>query len=671
MPRFERLGIVEGALALFAVAVVGKAAHVQLVQRERWVTAAQQQHLVESPLPAPRGAILDAAGVTLAESREVVRLAIAPRELRDRASVSRRLAIAGVPAEWAQKAVDVKRAWVEIPGEFLPGDVAALTTMRGVHPTPVMQRVYMPSQGVRRIVGRALPDGSPVDGVELALDSVLRGSRGTTADLRDARGRRFASPGSTGEPARAGNRITLTLNHALQDICERALEDATREMNAQGGDIVVLDPKKGEVLALASRRADPRSTASTALTEPYEPGSTLKPFIAAALLKSGRATAHDEVSWLDGTLTVEGRTVTDVHKPTKPRITLAEVIKYSSNVGIVQFANRLTPREQYEGLRDFGFGSPSGLPYPSEASGTLRAPKQWSRQSRASIAMGYEIAVTPLQLASAYAAIANGGELLEPSLVKEVRAPDGRVLYSHSRRVVRRVLPPAIANELRQMLVGVVEGGTAAGADLATFEVGGKSGTARRTSGHGYAAGQYTASFVGLFPADDPQYVILVKLDNPVGAYYGGKVAAPVSKVVLQAAIAARDAALDRGALASHVASRGQHTPVADAPASIAVVKQPAPETTVAQTPPSSSVDDGDVPYVYNLAERSPGEGTVPRAPRAVPDVRGMPLRGAVRALHQAGFKVQLAAGERVETLPVAGAMGTPGTVIRLYHPAR
>lgn len=644
----SRHGIVLGTLLLFAVALIGRAAQVQVAQYDRWSRAARRQQLAESAVPAARGPILDASGVPLAESRSLVKLAIAPRELRDRRMVAQRLAAAGVSSAWVTRATDPRRAWVEVPGEFLPADVGSLVSTRGVHPRPVMERVYIASEGVRRLVGRARADGAPVDGIELALDTLLRGERGSTAVVRDSRGRSFESPATAADAPRPGNTIVLTINQQLQDICERALADATAQLGADGGDIVVLDPKSGAVLAMASRRSTPGSTASTALTEPYEPGSTMKPFIAAALLARGRATPDDRVDTHGGTLTLEGRTITDVHKGGV--MSLREVIEQSSNVGISLFSTRLAPREQYETLRDFGFGSPTGVPYPSEAAGTLREPKAWSRQSQASLAMGYEIAVTPLQLATAYAALANGGELLEPVLVREVRTADGKVLYRHQRRVVRRVVSEQVAREVRKLLVGVVAEGTAGGANLSNWEVGGKSGTARRTVGRtGYGAGLYTASFVGMFPAEDPQYVILVKLDNPSGAYYGGRTAAPVSKVVLEAAIAARDAALDRGALAH---ARRESVPATPAPREV---------------PAAATADEGDVPFVADLAAPARRSATAP-APRAIPDVAALTTREAVRALHGAGLRVKLERGPVPATYPLPGTVVPAGTLVRLVR---
>jgi cell division protein FtsI (penicillin-binding protein 3) len=676
-PRLSRIGIVHLTMCVFALALVGRAAQVQLWQGRAWAERAARQHVAAAEVPAPRGDILDATGLPLVQSRELVGLRIAPKEVKDRRALAKALAKAGVAPGWVRRATDPKRAWVALPGVFLPTDVAAIVGTRGVYPQPVVERVAIASDGMRRIVGQVGPGGAPVDGVELALDSVLRGAKGAASLVRDARGRSFESPTAPSVAAQQGNTVALTINFALQDIADRALGDAVSSMGADGGDIVVLDPHTGALLAMASRRGDPRATAATALTEPFEPGSTLKPFIAAALLGRGRARVDEVVNTHNGTFVYNGRTITDTHRAA--RMTLAEVIEQSSNIGIVQFAERLSAREEYETLRDLGFGMPTGVPYPSEAAGVLKPPGAWSKPTPASMAMGYEIMVTPLQLAVAYAAIANGGELLEPGLVKEVRSADGKTLYRHERRVVRRVMSPETAAQVREMLVATVERGTAADADMATFAVAGKTGTARRTAlGQGYVAKRYTASFVGLFPAEDPQYVILVKLDNPTGAYYGGKTAAPVSKVVLEAAVAARDAALDRGALVRHGRSRAaaRNLPLGDRarrrdtvrlaglPSAVGAAHAAAP---TAPTAPRARAVAADAPFVVDLGA-PPAARPAAMPVRAIPDVRGLPLRAAVRTLHQAGFNVQLGIGPTGATAPAAGTLLRPGAVVRLLR---
>lgn len=642
MTRPSRLTLVHGSLALFALALVVRAAQVQLVQADAWRHRAQRQQFAAADVPAPRGDIFDVGGVPLAQSRPTVRLRVAPRELANRAATGRALAKMGVPREWVVRATDPRRAWVVIPGAFLPGAAAPVAHMRGVYPDAGLERVYTQREAMRRLIGVVDAHGAAVDGLELTLDSLLRGESRVTRLARDSRGARIDAPDDVApEP---GDAVVLTINQALQEISDRALADAMVGTGADGGDIVIIDPHDGEIRAMASRRTDPRSSGSPAVSEPFEPGSTLKPLLVSRLLQLHRARPDEVMNTENGHYDLDGRKIEDEHK--LPSMSLADVIRYSSNIGIVKFTSRFTPREKFEALRDFGFGMPTGLPYPAEAAGTLRLPKEWSKTSAASLAMGYEIAVTPLQLAAAYVPIANGGQLLEPSLIREIRAPDGTVRYHHQPRVIRRVMDADVAAEVRRMLVGVVTSGTSTEAAMRNYIVGGKSGTSRRTAGkHGYAAGSYTASFVSLFPAEDPQYVILVKLDNPRTDIFGGKTAAPVSKIVLQAALAARDAALDRSTLVS--------------PESLVTVT----DTTVHATPP----DDDTLPPAVLDVGRVRRTAPLAQPARAIPNVRGLTLRAAVYALHRGGFRVQLDGyGSPVSTAPAAGTIAQPGALVHV-----
>lgn len=659
MVRPSRVAVVHVALLLFAAALLLRAGQLQLWEGEGWAAKAERQHVTAASVPAPRGEIRDAAGVSLASSRAMVRLSIAPSELADRGAASRALAKAGVPNGWIARSVDRRRRWVTLPGHYPISDVAPLLAMRGVYGTPVVDRLYAPSSGIAALVGRLDNEGRGADGLELALDSLLRGMPGQATILRDARGRRFESPTTTGVAPQPGHSVTLTVNYELQEIVDRALADAMTRMSAEGGDIVVLDPHDGAILAMASRRGGRPASAATAVTEPFEPGSTLKPFIAAGLLARDRARADEVIETFDGRYELDGRTIQDLHR--ERALSLHDVIRWSSNVGIVRFAQRLTPREQYETLRDFGFGAPTLLPYPAEASGTLREPARWSRQSRASLAMGYEIAVTPLQLALAYASIANGGELLEPMLIRDIRTAEGDAVYRARRRVVRRAIDEKVSEAIRGMLVDVVANGTAVQADLSTFAVGGKTGTARRVRGSaGYAQGEYFATFVGLFPAESPQYVVLTKLDNPAGIY-GGATAAPVSRVVLEAALAARDAALDRGrlpvrrlaAIPREAVFQANGELAAEPIRALAPVVEPEPEA----APPAS--------VVFTLPAAPTAAPSEAPGPRPVPDVAGMPLRRAVRELHRAGFRVRLTPGTG-STSPSPRSFARPGALVLL-----
>ena len=674
----NRFAILHGFFVLFALTLVARAAEVQIVEGKQWAARGKRQHFFASAAAAPRGQILDASGNTLVESRELTRVAVALPEVRDTALVLKALRHAQLDVGLVRAAIDRRRRWIDLPGLYTQADLASISGLNGIHLTPVLQRVYSQSGGIKQIVGSLDGRGNPMDGLELELDTILRGDSGRVRLARDRDGRPLDSPDGWTDQPKAGSTVVLTINNTLQEICERELGIAVDSLHASGGDIVVMNPHTGEILALASNRVGHTSFSNTAVTEPFEPGSTLKPFVAASLLERGRAKPSDMVDTHKGTLDINGRTITDMHKAAQ--LSLADVIRFSSNIGIVEFGLRLTPRQKYETFRDLGFGMALGVPLPAESPGILREPKLWSKQTAASILMGYEIAVTPLQLVTAYSAIANGGELLEPHLVKEVRALDGTVLYRAEPKTVRRVMSGEVARTVQEMLLAVVQEGTATKADLQTFDVAGKSGTARRTAQNaGYTKGNYTASFVGLFPGKDPQYVVLVKLDSPTGSHYaGGDIAAPVTRIVLRAALAARDAALNREDLAA-----SEKTAVAKAPDAPSATRAASSVSLTGNAPdPTENVDPADFDPSGNLSRaRESTEGTtsyfvalpsapkaapIAVAPRTVPDVKGLSIREAVRALHAAGFRVRIANAPTQGTLPVAGTVATPGTIIQL-----
>lgn len=657
-----RITIIYGTLLIFAVALLAQSAKLQLVEGDMWADRARALHFDVDSLTAPRGPILDASGNVLVDSHELVHLDIAPKEVRDRQRLADELGQARVATDLIRRATDTTVKWVSLPELYVASDIGPLTKMAGVHARTVMERDFATAGGIRRIVGRVGPDGRAQDGIELSMDTVLQGDTKGSRRAVDVRGRSMDSPEAWASAPRAGSSVTLTINESLQEICERALARATDSLQAEGGDIVVMNPLTGDVLAMASRRLNPRAVANTAVSEPFEPGSTIKPFIAAALLQYGRARPDDSVDTSNGRAIIEQRLITDEH-PAKA-LTLSDVIRYSSNIGIARLSQRLTPREKYEILRDFGIGTPTGIPLPAEAEGTLREPIHWNRTSGSSIAMGYELAVTPLQLVAAYSAIANGGQLMEAHIVKEVRSADGELIYRATPKVIRRVVSPTVAHEVQQMLLGVVESGTATRADLATYLLGGKTATARRTvEGKGYVLGNYTASFVGLFPADRPQYVVLVKIDSPRHAYYGGEIAAPVTKVVLRAALAARDAALNRAELATVERVRKPSDTILPAMANL-----PSPLAGAEESSPLT-----DEPMQPNVAVKFslpfvPHPKAIDHTDRDVPDVSGLSLRDAVRALHRSGFRVRLIPQRGAATVPAAGTPLAAGSVVKLQH---
>ncbi len=638
-----RLRAVEVVVGGALVCIAGRAAQLQLLEGRRWAEEARAQRTEHVALPARRGALTDRHGTPLALTQETYHVGVAVNELRDPAKdvprIARRLRLATADVQRA-----LRRRYAYFAGPYSVIDVQPLRAVRGVHLEPVLNRFYPAPDLARPVIGRVGDDGRGASGLERALDSLLAGRPGAAVVLKDRAGREYESPARVIAQPVAGADVALTLDAELQEIAQRALDDAIRRMDADGGDVVMMDPATGEVLAVASRRRD-GSARPSAFTDTFEPGSVAKIFTAAALLALQRVAPAERVSGEDGKYRLGGRTITD--EEPLPVLTLADAIRFSSNIALVKFAARLAPAEQYAMLRDFGFGAFTGIEFPAEATGRLRPPAEWSGLSAGSLAMGYEVSVTPLQLAVAYAALANDGVLLSPTLIRDVRGPGGDVAYRHRPEPVRRVVRPEVAAALRTLLRGVVEGGTGAEAALVNFPVAAKTGTARRVVGGRYAPGQYTASFAALFPADRPQLVLVVKIDDPrKGSYFAAQTAAPVTRSMLEQALAARTVALDRARL-STAAPRAVAQPLDD--------------------------DPGVVPYVVSWPFRpdsSPALADVAR--RAVPDVTGRPLREAVRALHRRGFRVALKGwGVAHHTWPAAGDSAAAGATVTLFAAPR
>ncbi len=634
MAKFTvRLRAIQVVFGAGMVVLLARAAQVQLVQGARHAVTSRAQRTERIALPARRGSLYDRNGVTLALTQEVFHVGVAPNELRNPEEDVRTIA---AQLGWTPHALqrELTRRYAYFHGPFTSSQVLQLKSIRGVHLTSELVRFYPDPLFARPLLGRPAADGRPASGLERVLDSILTGTDGSAVVLRDRQGRRYESPSRLDAFPTPGHDVYLTLDAELQEIIEHALRDAVERYEALSGDVVVVNPTTGEILALASHVAQGRSEAS-ALTNVFEPGSTAKLFAASAILVREIARPGDSVWVEQGTHRIGSRTIRDEHP--SEWLTLQEVVEQSSNIGMVKFIERLSAEAQYAMLRDFGLGSPTGVEYPSESAGILKRPHQWSGTTPASLAIGYEVAVTALQLAQAYAAVANNGVLLQPTLVREIRSLAGKVIYRHVPEPIRRVISPQIAGELRAMLRGVVyHGGTGSTAALTSYEVAGKTGTALRAGTRGYVPGSYTATFVSLFPADDPQLTMVVKLDDPKDAY-SRLTAAPVTRAVLEQLLATRSGALDRGRLTV--------TPRTDPPI-------------------GPALDDGAVPYV--VAWPVPEESEV-LALRPVPDVAGLSLRQAARALHRAGLRVRIRGwGRVIRSDPAPGVPVAPGTMILL-----
>lgn len=624
---------------------LGRAVQLQVIERDVWLERARAQYATHVDLPAERGAILDRNGRSLVIAARRFRAYVAVLEMADPdrsiAAIGR---ILGLSRREEAKLAAAEGGWVVVPRRVSAEDRARLkdAVRRGLHFEPLAGRIY-PEDVAHNLLGSIGADGRGRSGLELTLDSLLRGEPGRALTQRDGKGDTYRLPGAALSPPKRGHDVVLTIDADLQAIAEDALEQAIESSGASGGDLLMVDPRTGDLLAVASRRQD-GSLKVPAFTDPFEPGSTLKPFLLSALLTEGLVSLDDSIYVHHGVYQDGRRVIRDVHP--YDVLTVAEVVRYSSNIGAVLLAKRLTPDLHYRYLRDFGFGLPTGIEYPAESGGVLRRPQHWSALSQASLAMGYEISVTSLQLVMAYAALANGGRLLRPRLVKEVRSPTGERLHYRPPQTIRRVLDERVTDQVTQVLTSVVEGGTGKRAAMSTITVAGKSGTARLLSPGGGYENRYGASFIAYSPAEDPSLVILAKLEDPQGAYYGGAVAAPISRSALQAALATRGVTISRGTTlpASFRFDWG-----VDGIGS----RRAAPSDGVVFT-----VHDGSARWA---------EAQYPKASRWLPDLRGLSIRSAAARLHALGLRAHLEAHGRVTSQsPAPGSRVTMGSVVLL-----
>jgi cell division protein FtsI (penicillin-binding protein 3) len=651
----RRCGFLSLLVVIAGATVTARAAQVQLVQSERWKGRATDQTVRRDTLPAARGGIFDRHGRPLAVSREEYDAYFAPAEAQDRAAaVETIVRTVELGARSRARLSREDGGW--IPIGRVDGRIRAALEEgvgSGVHFEPVVTRAYPEGSIARSLLGSVDERGRGRTGLEYVLDSLLAGTEGEVVFRRDGRGEVYPARDARARPPRPGRDVYLTIDVQLQEIAEGALSRALEETGASGGDVLMADPRTGELLAVASRRRD-GGFGIPAFTDPYEPGSTVKPFLLATLLQEGRASLEDRVYVEHGEWRTPYRTIRDVHG--YDTLTVAEVVRYSSNIGAAKLAHRLEPGLQYAWLRDFGFGTPTGVEIPSESAGLLRRPDAWSALSQESLAYGYELLVTSVQLVAAYGALANGGVLLRPEILREVREPEGPVAWRANPYPVRRVTRPEIADEVTAVLGSVVsEEGTGRRAAVATVPIAGKTGTARIASRGGYGDRRYAASFVGFAPAGDARLVILTKLEDPKGGYYGGGTAAPVSRAVIQAILAGEDPDLvDGGELRDEPDGDrvdGLDWRQAAAPRSLGPIEET----------PFRFASTGAPDVEASLSAELPPGGLV------VPDVRGLSVRAAVARIHRAGLRAEVAgSGEVREQEPPPGVAAVRGARVLL-----
>jgi len=512
----------------------------QVLQAAELTVKADRQHRKTVSLEGARGTIVDRHGKVLAMNIEVPSVFGVPTALDSPAKTARYLSpVLRVRTAELERKLRQDRGFVWLARKLDPEQGRRLErmSMDGIGVVMEGRRFYPKGPLLSHVLGFAGMDGAGLEGVERRYESHLHGEKRVTVLQRDALGRTVFPKGLTEQSPAPGHSLVLTIDEVIQYVAEKELEEAVTRTHAKSGTMIVLEPQTGALLALAiSPRFDPNTVSALgpdrwrnrALTDAYEPGSTMKAIIAAAALEERVMRPETMVFGEHGRMPVANTVIHDHEK--LGWVSFAQVIQKSSNIGAAKAGMALGDQRLYQYLQAFGFGQRTDIDLPGEAGGLLKSPRDWDRRSVASISMGQEIGVTPIQMASAIAAIANGGVLMKPYLVSEIRDTHGRVLKQTLPQVKRRVVSPETARTVTTILEGVVTDGTGGKAAIPGFRVAGKTGTAQKIDPRTgtYSASQFVGSFVGYAPADNPRLAMIVVIDEPHGEAWGGTVAAPV-----------------------------------------------------------------------------------------------------------------------------------------------
>jgi len=629
-----------------ALLVIVRAFHVQIATGDRLREMAEDQHLRHLRVSPRRGAIYDRHGAELAVSADVDSVYANPRRLKameqDPQIVARRIAkVLDVDYERLAKRLAADRYFVWIERQVTPNEATRIRELDipGIELMTEARRYYPNRHLAAHLLGFADIDGRGIEGIELAYEDRLRGSDRRVEAIRDRRGHVVFADDMEDDRTIQGQSVVLTIDKAIQHIAERELALGVRTFEARGGSVVVMDPSSGEILALANYPPfNPNEPSkhpiahrrNRAVVDRFEPGSTVKPFTMAAALASGAVKPNQSINCENGVTRLGGRLLHDAHP--YEWLTPTQILAYSSNIGIAKIALDLGKKDLYRGFRRFGFGEPTGLGVPGETAGILRHYRRWYEIDTAAVSFGQGMSVTNVQLATAMSAIANGGRLMQPMLVRRMSDGHGAIIEENKPRVRRQVVPRRVAKLVGQMLTAVTEpGGTAMEAAVDGYLVAGKTGTAQKADyvHGGYAKDKWLASFIGFAPADRPSVVISVVIDEPVIAHYGGTVAGPVFRRIAEVTL--------------------RHMGITPEGRQAVLAKKKEQQIAVVET------------------ETAPEEEPVEKGESAVPDVRSLPLRQAVIALHAESLVAQVqGSGLVVSQEPAPGKAVSHGSVVRL-----
>jgi cell division protein FtsI (penicillin-binding protein 3) len=530
-----RSKMVVAGIAIAFVGLGGRAAYVQVVGNEFFQRQGEVRFARTLELPANRGRVLDRNGLILASSVPAQSIWAIPEDVeQDKVRLKKLAALLEMPyTELQHKLEDEDKTFVWLKRQVDVGVAAKITALglRGVYQRKEYVRQYPEGESAAHLVGFTNVEEKGQEGIELAFEKDLAGHAGSRRVIKDRLGRVVEGVGEQVPPL-DGKDIQLSIDSKVQFFAYQKLRDAVLENKAKAGSVVVLDVQTGEVLALANypsyapnnrHNLSGAQLRNRALTDTFEPGSTVKPFVAALALEKGLVKPDTAIQTAPGRISIGGSTITDAHP--HGVLTVNEVIQKSSNVGTVKLAMQMEPREMWEMFSQVGFGQKPSLPFPGIVSGKLRAFKTWRPIEQATMSYGYGLSVSLFQLAHAYGVFARDGEVVPVTMLKSEQPAVGtRVMSAVNAKAVRHML---------QLAAG--QGGTAPKAQALGYSVGGKTGTARKQEGKSYAENKYRAWFVGLAPINNPRIIVAVMVDEPSnGKFYGGDVAAPVFSETVQ-----------------------------------------------------------------------------------------------------------------------------------------
>lgn len=538
-------------VGLAFLVLLGRALYVQVIGNDFYLRQGEIRYARTLELTASRGRILDRNGLLMASSVPSPSLWAIPKDIdADKAQLRQLAKLLGMTPTELDKRLDnsPNYVWLRRQVDDAVAEKVLALGLKGIHQVREYKRQYPEAEAAAHIVGFTNVEDRGQEGIELAFQKELAGRVGSRRVIKDRLGRAVEDIGETVPPV-DGRDISLTIDSKVQFFAYQRIRDAVAEHKAKAGSVVVLDAQTGDVLALANfpsynpaKRANltGEQLRNRALTDTFEPGSTMKPLIVAVALESGRVTPQSVIQTAPGRMTITGSTITDSHP--HGALTVAEVIQKSSNVGTVKMAMQLQPREMHEIFTAVGLGQKPQIGFPGAVTGRLRPHKTWRPIEQATMSYGYGLSASLFQLARAYTVFAHDGELLPTTLVRNPDQPQDGLPPTGV-----RVMSAKTAVAIRQMLqMAAGEGGTAPKAQALGYSVGGKTGTAHKQEGKGYSGNKYRAWFVGLAPINNPRIVVAVMVDEPsAGKYFGGDVAAPVFSSVVQQTLRAMGVAPD------------------------------------------------------------------------------------------------------------------------------